>query len=438
MFQNLRVLLLAFLLCFALAPTTVACEHGSLAKCTCGCGGTPRPYCAHKGCVCSQSKAVTVDKAQELTKTCTCGCEGTARPSCAHKDCQCAQTNLETGERAPTFMDQTGQDAEVAACSCGCGGTPRPYCAHKGCACASAGAASVEKADALSATCGCGCKGTARPGCAHKNCQCANMSLETGEEASASFQDPMALSEASKKCGCGCGGSPRPTCAHKDCACAQTNTLPKSQAKLVRLSEAGIPVRLIGDGTTTSHVTIELTNNTDQPIAYQCDAFTQFSPAQVGQQALTTIEEAIYEVPAGETVQARLETVCSDVKSNPPPGQEGGEFTVTKPDPVVVAVIETAGELAELGQYDELPMPRCKALETVRQLTLWSIAGETSDNPKDQITREGFKEEIYSQLGKKPEDVTPEQEEQIESGIENIFEQVDLTKKKAKSKQTEE
>ena len=50
--------------------------------CTCGCGGTPRPFCAHR---CGGDPCTGGAKAQASSAAgCTCGCGGTPRPACAH------------------------------------------------------------------------------------------------------------------------------------------------------------------------------------------------------------------------------------------------------------------------------------------------------------------------------------------------------------------
>jgi hypothetical protein len=417
-----------------LAPAW-ACEEGSVARCQCGCGGTPRPYCAHKDCQCAKSKIATVEAAEKLTAGCQCGCGGTPRPYCAHKGCQCASTNIETGQQAPLFTTNPAEATETAkGCSCGCGGTPRPYCAHRDCACAKTVKPAI--ANALAAGCGCGCGGTPRPYCAHKGCQCASTSVDTGETAQNAFQDPMVISKKAKKCKCGCGGTPRPTCAYKECVCADTKSVHKPEGRLVSLAEspqAG-SVRLVGDGATTSHSTLELNNPTDETLAYQVDDFIQFSPEDPSNQALTCTEEAVCSVPPGETVHARLDTVCSDVKSKPPPGEGGAGYAVTQPPEYVEPVVTVAREMAEDGAFDELPMTRCKATSTVSQLALWKFASEGSENPEDQITKEGFQEELYRQIGKTPEELPPEQREKVEEGVDNIFEQVDFTMKNAKDR----
>ncbi|HET9136173.1 MAG TPA: hypothetical protein VFO76_06010 [Candidatus Kapabacteria bacterium] len=151
-------------------------KNSSVATCTCGCGGSTQPACAHKGCVCSKSKSVkrtgnNKNTIARSTASCTCGCGGTPQPACAHKGCVCANTSIST-------------------CACGCGGSTQPACAHKGCVCAGTSMSS----------CTCGCGGTAQPACAHKGCVCANTSMAT--------------------CTCGCGGTAQPACAHKGCVCS--------------------------------------------------------------------------------------------------------------------------------------------------------------------------------------------------------------------------
>jgi hypothetical protein len=147
------------------------------AGCSCGCGGTAQPACAHKGCSCANTSAVSTQSAGPSKQaTCSCGCGGTAQPACAHKGCSCSKAAIASA-------------LERASCSCGCGGTAQPACAHKGCVCSKTAAASsgesvslqprLENVSAPSskptgkAGCSCGCGGTAQPRCAHKACGCS-------------------------------------------------------------------------------------------------------------------------------------------------------------------------------------------------------------------------------------------------------------------------
>jgi YD repeat-containing protein len=147
------------------------------AGCSCGCGGSTQPACAHKGCSCANTSAVsTLSSGNSQSATCSCGCGGTAQPACAHKGCSCSKAAIANA-------------VERASCSCGCGGTAQPACAHKGCVCSKAaaaydrGAVSLQpRLENVSATparttgkagCSCGCGGTAQPRCAHKACGCS-------------------------------------------------------------------------------------------------------------------------------------------------------------------------------------------------------------------------------------------------------------------------
>lgn len=453
------------------ALPVLACEQGQrVAGCQCGCGGTPRPICAHRDCACAQTGLALPKDADPLTAGCQCGCGGTPRPSCAHKACVCAQTTMD-GKPAALFQDPTSGEKSVAACSCGCGGTPRPYCAHRGCACGSTGAATTEKADPLTRGCQCGCGGTPQPACAHRACKCAETDL-TGARAP-KFLDPTAPGATAASCQCGCGGTPRPACAHRGCLCAQTEAAKPADARrlaagcncgcggtaqpgcahkncqcakvdmegrparpyrgnppvvaLAELASAG--VRLVGDGGTTSHATMELRNPGKEALTVSIPAYTQFTPTDAAMQSLTTVEPTLATVPPGQTVAVRVETVCSSRRSQPPPGKQGGLYSVTDPPPYVQAIVETSARLADRGAYDGVPMTRCKALQTVRQMALWTEAAEMSTNPGDQVTPQAVAEQVYAQLGKRPEELTPKQREQVEEGAQNIFEAVDLTVK---------
>jgi hypothetical protein len=78
------VLLLSLVVLWVAVGTIALAGHPA-AGCTCGCGGTPRPFCAHR---CSGNPCTGTSKAPEsgadAAKGCTCGCGGTPRPACAH------------------------------------------------------------------------------------------------------------------------------------------------------------------------------------------------------------------------------------------------------------------------------------------------------------------------------------------------------------------
>lgn len=193
-------------------PATTVSLSGN--GCTCGCGGTPRPYCAHADCKCAKAKQIIGDSATATAagNGCDCGCGGTPRPYCAYKDCKCAKAKA-------ILPDNTTLTSAGTACGCGCGGTPRPYCAHKDCQCAKAAKITGDLAAPVAAGngCECGCGGTPRPYCAYKDCKCA--------KDKAILPDNTGTVTAGNGCTCGCGGTPRPLCAHKDCKCAQASTI---------------------------------------------------------------------------------------------------------------------------------------------------------------------------------------------------------------------
>lgn len=83
------------------------------AACSCGCGGTAQPACAHKGCVCSKASEgtngvpttleprlenISAPPAKSTGRAgCSCGCGGTAQPRCAHKACGCSKAAAYSG-----------------------------------------------------------------------------------------------------------------------------------------------------------------------------------------------------------------------------------------------------------------------------------------------------------------------------------------------------
>jgi hypothetical protein len=77
--------LLFSLVALWVAVGTIALAGHPAAGCACGCGGTPRPFCAHRcnGDPCT-GKSKTEAPGADAAKGCTCGCGGTPRPACAH------------------------------------------------------------------------------------------------------------------------------------------------------------------------------------------------------------------------------------------------------------------------------------------------------------------------------------------------------------------
>jgi hypothetical protein len=117
-------------------------EPPKFAGCSCGCGGTAQPACAHKGCSCANTSAVSTQSSGPSQRaTCSCGCGGTPQPACAHKGCVCSKTAA--ASEGPVSLQPRLENVSVpstkptgkAGCSCGCGGTAQPRCAHKACGC---------------------------------------------------------------------------------------------------------------------------------------------------------------------------------------------------------------------------------------------------------------------------------------------------------------
>jgi hypothetical protein len=73
---------------------------------------------------------------QSAKAACSCGCGGTAQPACAHRGCACSKTESVSELKSDTVLKMpAGTSTGKSGCSCGCGGTAQPRCAHKGCGC---------------------------------------------------------------------------------------------------------------------------------------------------------------------------------------------------------------------------------------------------------------------------------------------------------------
>ncbi|MBM3461889.1 MAG: hypothetical protein FJX76_07300 [Armatimonadetes bacterium] len=51
-----RWCLLVLFAILAALPALACDESEHVATCQCGCGGTPRPYCAYRDCVCAKTR----------------------------------------------------------------------------------------------------------------------------------------------------------------------------------------------------------------------------------------------------------------------------------------------------------------------------------------------------------------------------------------------
>lgn len=129
-----------------------------------------------------------------------------------------------------------------------------------------------------------------------------------------------------------------------------------------------------------------------------------------------------------------LATVCVSPKSAKPPPSEGVTYRLGARHPEEVnqllsRVLEMARDLQLEKFYKRIPIPDARREHTIAQLAIWMELGKQSNRPQDAITTEGIKEELVKQAGVKAETLPPDQQKELERGVQSIFTMTDLTLK---------
>jgi hypothetical protein len=199
-----------------------------------------------------------------------------------------------------------------------------------------------------------------------------------------------------------------------------------------------VQFQLTGDGVTTAHVHLLLTNNADQKLRVLIPAHEVFRPNSANIQMMMTTTDKILSLPAQTTVSVDIPTVCASVKSIKPPGKEGTSFEVGRyPDEdtwkELVSILAAAQQLSKEGAYEHLLTKRESRQATIGQLAIWMLLGKRTGRSEDAVTKESIGNEMLDQMNLKRQQLSPDKLERFDKGVDEIFLATDITLKRSKA-----
>ena len=161
-------------------------------------------------------------------------------------------------------------------------------------------------------------------------------------------------------------------------------------------------LQLFGDGTSTSHCTLQITNP-----------------------------------KSGSVATANLHTVCISNKTKKPPASEttatkqGIAYSLGAVRPEARNLVEASKSLNSKGAYESVPLPPDRKAATIAQLSVWKELGDKSNNPADKVTPQSIETDLLNKAKVKRKSLPAAEREEIDKRVNEIFSAVDLTCKKA-------
>lgn len=130
-----------------------------------------------------------------------------------------------------------------------------------------------------------------------------------------------------------------------------------------------VQLKVMGDGMNTTHLSLQLSNNTGHDIRVVVPANEVLHPNLGGVQTMLITQDAVIDVPNGTTSIFTVGTFCASPKTVPPPPpvQEGLNFDAGDySDPAVwgqlASVVAAGQELATVGAFGKSLMPSDSAM----------------------------------------------------------------------------
>lgn len=201
--------------------------------------------------------------------------------------------------------------------------------------------------------------------------------------------------------------------------------------------DGDVSMKLIGNGTTTSHVDLNLTNNTDHSLTVSIPSGQVFSPANPSKsQYMMAVDDTEACIPAGgECSISALPTVCISSKSTPPPGQSdtysAGGYPNWEQLQTFRSMVQIAHANETAGRFNHVPIAESRRANTISQLAIWMTQADITSKPQDQITKQSIENDLLRATGTAAGSLTLKQQKQFDDGVNKIFLAADLTCKEA-------
>lgn len=198
--------------------------------------------------------------------------------------------------------------------------------------------------------------------------------------------------------------------------------LARADTALVPAHRAEATFELTGDGRSPLRTQILVTNRTSAPLRVHLAPGTVFGDPQ--RQDVMLVEDRVVDLPPRGAAKATMSTLCVGGRAEEPPGAQACAYAPQAPaEGGALALFRTCQALAEAGRFPDLPLPKGRQAPTVAQLALWARRGE--------ITKQDVRENVFDGLDLTEKDATPEQRREVDRGVDNLWQAVDLTMKEA-------
>jgi uncharacterized caspase-like protein/Tfp pilus assembly protein PilF len=197
-----------------------------------------------------------------------------------------------------------------------------------------------------------------------------------------------------------------------------------------------VKIQLSGDGVTTSHQNLILTNTRNESVRLVIPANEVFRPNVANIQMMMSTKDTIVTLPPETTVTIDLSTVCVSAKTVKPPGADGTTFEVGPyPDAGVwkslIAIMTAAQKINAEGGYDKLFTKKEARRNMIAQLAVWMKIGQDDGRPEDAVTKDGIADDLLTQLNIDRKQLTKEKQTRFDMGVEEIFLAADATVRRA-------
>jgi hypothetical protein len=199
---------------------------------------------------------------------------------------------------------------------------------------------------------------------------------------------------------------------------------------------------LSGDGKTTSHCQLSLTNLTGCPQRISIPQYQSFLPDKSGYQIMMTTESQSVELPAVQTdaiaENTTIETICSSPKSAKAPPADGVSYTASNyPNlqlrSVIISLFETSKVLDKLNCYRNIPIPETARQHTIGQLSVWRAFSQITREPADEISPFSLREDLFKRSNVDPKMLTAPEKKFADDKVCAMFAAVDFTVKQTPS-----
>lgn len=198
-----------------------------------------------------------------------------------------------------------------------------------------------------------------------------------------------------------------------------------------------VTCQLQGDGHTTAHCTLILTNSSSSIKHVDVPALESFVPADHRCQVMMATEQKSFDVGPGETIKSDIPTFCVSSKTLLPPQTQANPYRPgSYPDPreyrALVAIMKTADGLTASEAYKKVSIAPERRVHTLAQLAIWTELAPRGGRDADRVTNDGLKTTLCTMSGVDEAKLDKKDKKELDHRIDDLFAAVDLTWKGSK------